>query len=198
MRIAVFGDSISHGGWDKEKGGWVNRLKIFAMRELGHTGVYNSSSSGGSTEDVLRRFDADCVAIKPDIIIFAIGLNDSRYTTTTKDNYVPRTKFKKNIGKLISSAKKYTSKIIFLEANRVDEPKVTPLPWHTTEYYLNKNTKEYNEIIKQLCKKNKIDFIPLFNKISDNLLYDGAHPNAKGHELIFKTVKDFLIKNKLI
>lgn len=26
--ILIFGDSITYGAWDSEKGGWVNRLRL--------------------------------------------------------------------------------------------------------------------------------------------------------------------------
>ena len=28
INILVFGDSITYGAWDKEKSGWVNRLRL--------------------------------------------------------------------------------------------------------------------------------------------------------------------------
>jgi lysophospholipase L1-like esterase len=45
-------------------------------------------------------------------------------------------------------------------------------------------------------------FIEIFEnwkKISyESLLYDGLHPNSEGHKKIFETVKNYLVKNKII
>lgn len=35
--ILVFGDSITYGSWDFEKGGWVKDLENFAIKKLKQT-----------------------------------------------------------------------------------------------------------------------------------------------------------------
>lgn len=92
-------------------------------------------------------------------------------------------------------ARKFSKKIVFIGLTPVDETKTNPLPWSPQFSVKNENIKKYNDIIKMICIKNKIQFIELFNQWVKTdyrrLLEDGAHPNSKGHEKIFETVKVF-------
>jgi hypothetical protein len=61
--IVIFGDSISWGAWDMEKGGWVNRLWFFAAeRKENYVQIYNQSIDGGTTETILARFESEAGA----------------------------------------------------------------------------------------------------------------------------------------
>ena len=88
-KILIFGDSIAHGAWDTEKGGWVQRIKSFLDEETlsesenEHT-IYNLGVSGNNTEDLLERFEFETKQrLKEDdeelMFIFAIGVNDSQF-----------------------------------------------------------------------------------------------------------------------
>ncbi len=168
--------------------------------------VYNLGVSGDNTEDLLKRFETECKARlseeKSVIIIFAIGINDSQFLHNENRLRIPPEKFKENIKKLINLSKKFTTKIIFVGLTPVDETKTIPLPWNTNKSYRNENVEKYNKIIRLICKKSNIYFIEIFErwvKINyKDLLEDGLHPNSKGHEKIFETVKSFLFEKKII
>ena len=98
-RIVVFGDSIVHGVGDIEKGGWVARLRLYLDKDNSKKdfSVYNRGISGDKTEDLLKRFKVECSAINPEIIIFAIGENDSQYITRMDNPRVPLNKFEKTL-----------------------------------------------------------------------------------------------------
>ncbi|MCD6094549.1 hypothetical protein J7J39_01440 [bacterium] len=209
-RILVFGDSITYGAWDKE-GGWVQRLRKFLdEKNLADSDfyckVYNLGISGNNTEDILKRFEFETKQrlkeIDETIIIFAIGLNDSQFVHSENKNRIPLEKFKENIQKLIKSAKKFSSKIIFVGLSPVNETKTTPIPWDTDKSYRNEYIEQYNQTIKEVCREKKIYFIEIFEKLKDadyqKLLEDGLHPNSEGHQKIFEIVEDFLIKKNLI
>ncbi len=197
-RILVFGGSISAGYYDYKMGGWVNRLKVFFFNKDNEIAVYNRCVSGDSTDDIVKRVKTDLESIEPEVVIFHLGTNDSRHTTTTNDYFVPPERFEKNVASLIKLAKKHTDKLLFAEILRVDESKVCPIPWHRTEYYYNKNIREYNAIIHRIAKKNNIPVILIYDKLTNSMLDDGLHPNSKGHQRIFEIVKEFLIKNKIV
>lgn len=204
-KILVFGSSITWGAFDSEGGGWVERLKLY-MWAKGDIDVYNLGISGGKTPGLLERFESETKArIKEDeetIIVFAIGINDSYFVHSQNSLMVPPDKFKENIQKLIGFAQKFSSKIIFIGPTPVDENKTTPIPWDTDKSYKNENIKKYDEIIKSVCKDKNIYFIEIFDKWIQSdyqtLLKDGLHPNSKGHQKIFETVKDYLAQNKII
>lgn len=199
MIICVFGDSLAWGAWDEELGGWVNRLKLFLPPNYGYeTEVYTLGISGETTDGLLKRFEIEAKALKPDIIIFEIGKNDAAYRNSEDNPLVELEQFKQNISKLAKLAKKFTDKIIFLGLAEIDDSKTKPF-WEDISYN-NKRLKMYETEIKQICEKDNIYFI----KIRDLLTFkdfdkeDALHPNAKGHEKIFERVKEFLVKNNWI
>jgi lysophospholipase L1-like esterase len=210
VRILVFGASITYGAWDKE-GGCVQRLRKFLDEKTltdpnFYCIIYNLGISGDTTEDLLERFEFETKQrLKEEektIIIFAIGTNDSQFIHSQNSLRHSPQKFQNNLQKLVNLARKFSSKIIFVGLTPVDELKVDPIPWDTDKSYKNEYIQKYNEIIKSVCKKNKIYFIEILEKFVKldykDLLEDGLHPNSKGHQEIFEIVKDYLIQNKII
>jgi len=208
MIILVFGDSIACGCWDKE-GGWVDRLKKFThqkyLSDLDNApDICNLSINGDLSEGLLQRLRNE---IKPRIsaemiIIFAIGINDSEYLNDRREFLTPPEKFRIILKQLAKIGQEYSSKIIFLGLTPVDDSRVDPCPWVPERSYRNENVKKYNQIIKEECFKNKVEFVEIFEKFSQldykKLLIDGVHPNTQGHESIFEITKNFLIKEKII
>lgn len=208
MKIAVFGDSITYGVSD-EKGGWATRLRlevekedIKASRRVANC-VYNCGVRGDTTEDLLMRFDVECssrVERQDDpIIIFAIGTNDSS-TKADGTNAVPLMQYQENLGKLLDKAKTVSDKILFVGLFPVDDTKT--LNWKPDRTYNNKSVQEYNVILSNFCKENKLAFVdifkPFYGKSHEVLLSDGLHPNSKGHQKIYKLVSKALRKNNLL
>jgi lysophospholipase L1-like esterase len=182
MKICIFGDSITEGYYDEEKNGWANRLKaIFSDDE-----IYNLGISGDSTEDLLKRFDADIKDKNPEMIVFAIGTNDSVYLPAEKRNYVDFEKFKENLKTLIEKSKLFTNNIVFVGLTPVDESLTKPIPWEIEMHYTNEEIGKYSETIKQICKDEKLKFIDILKDLASidykGMLSDGLHPNADGHE----------------
>ncbi|MBU3965683.1 hypothetical protein KKG29_00440 [Patescibacteria group bacterium] len=210
-QVLIFGDSIAYGAWDKE-GGWVQRLrkyideKVIVSKPQFYCMVYNLSIDGDSTEEVLERVENETrkrLLEEETVFIFAVGINDSCFVKNTEEFLTPFEEFKNNVQKLISGAKKFSAKIIFIGLTPVDEKKTNPYFASTTgKSYRNEFIEKYDKIIKDICAKNKIHFIELFEQFKKvdykKLLEDGLHPNSKGHKIIFETVKKFLIENKII
>jgi len=183
-QILVFGDSITWGAYDLKHGGWVERLKTYFMEK--DSNVYNLGISGDTTQGVVERFDVECGAREPDVLIFAIGINDSH---TPEISF---RQFESNIKILMEKAKKASKRIAFIGLTPVDEKLVKE------DNYFNEKIRKYDSKIKELCGKEKILFLEIFDKLTNADLDDGLHPNSKGHEKIFNAVKDFLIKSRII
>lgn len=209
-QILIFGASTTYGAWDRE-GGWASRLRKFIdEKNLSNPDfeclVYNLGISGDTTEDLLERFEFETEQRIDDdyetIFIFAIGISDSQFVHGKNNLRTSQQKFRENIKKLISLAKKYSSKIIFVGPSPADEAKTTPVSWNKDVSYKNEYIKEYGEIIKSVCAGNKIDFIEIFDEWMKmdykKLLEDGLHPNSEGHKIMFETIRDYLTKNKII
>lgn len=201
MRICVFGDSTSWGAWDEELCGWVNRLRIHIPAKYSYENeIYNLGISGETTRYLLNRFAVEAKARRPDVILFAIGENDAGYTNSEDNPNVSLEQFKLNILKLIKLAKKFTNKIAFLGFLKFDDSRTQPLPWNASSFHTNARTKKYNDVLKEICEENKINFIEMYDLLSIKNYEesDGIHPDATGHELIFKRMADFLVKNNWI
>jgi len=215
IHFLVFGDSIALGAWDTKGSGWVDRLKKYLYSDKYRSrinnesfaySVYNLGIGGITTNELVNLFEneikervsKDIERSQHDIVIFAIGTNDCQYRISEENIRVNPNNFLKNLEKLLSKANKYTKKVLFIGISKVDESKVSPMFWAKEIYHTNSNIQQYNEIIRKFCQKNKLLFIDVFNLLKNADLEDGIHPNSKGHQKIFKKVKDFLIKNKLV
>jgi lysophospholipase L1-like esterase len=195
--ICVFGDSTAWGAWDLEKGGWVNRLWLFCSKRSKDKIIYNLSVSGGTTETILSRFEKEAKTREVNVLIFQSGGNDAAYRTKKENFLVPTDKFRENVTEIIKKAKAITDRIVFVGFKNVDESRTNPVSWADV-YYTNKNIENYNKIMKEVCQQEGILFLDVFGLLTSKDLDDGLHPNSKGHERIFKAVKDFLDQNKII
>jgi len=193
--ICIFGASTTWGAWDKEKGGWANRLRLFFDENYDEVWVYNLGISGDNSRGLLKRFEIECEARNPTIVLVSIGENDS-----AKDSYVyvPIAEFKDNLTKIIKIARKFTNKIIFLGTKSVDETKTCPVPWDKTVSYTNKDYESYDEAIKKVAEKEKCSYLKLSDLLNKDDLEDGLHPNSRGHQKLFLKIKDFILEKKLI
>ncbi len=196
--ICIFGDSITWGAWDPEKGGWGARLRSYFETNNVEINVYNCGVSGDNTDDLLQRFKIEAIAREPNIIIFAIGINDSQYINSKDNPRVSIEKFQNNLQELVSQAKQITSKIIFVGLTKVDELKTIPISWDKIKYYDMENVSKYNSIIKNFCQKNKLTFINMLDLLRNEDLEEGLHPNINGHKKMFEKIKKFLIDNKIV
>ena len=184
--LCIFGDSITYGYDDLENSGWVNRLRNYTDNEIRKCiNIYNLGIPGINTDDLLKRVESECKFRKPTIIVFAIGINDSRYN----DEYgacVPIDRFCDNLNRLIDISKKYTSKIVFIGLTNVNEENTisSNRDWN----YSNQNVTKYDKKIEAVAMEKNVRYISLFDKLDKKDLSDGLHPDANGHEKMFQII----------
>jgi lysophospholipase L1-like esterase len=191
INICIFGASITWGAYDAEKGGWVDRLKLwfFVQDENNYAEVYNLGVPGATTNDLIKRIEIESEARKPNIIVFSIGNNDSFFEKSKNENQIRIEKFAENLEKLFLKAQKYTDKIVFVGLSGVDETKTTPVYWNKDAYYTNADINRYDSEIEKFCGENNLPYISLKNILHPGDWEDGLHPNAEGHEKIYKKVQ---------
>ncbi|HDQ16778.1 MAG TPA: hypothetical protein ENN31_01490 [Candidatus Vogelbacteria bacterium] len=188
MNICILGDSITWGANDYERGGWVERLKVHCMERYDDIDIYNLGISGNNTDDLLERFEVEATRRDPNLIIFAIGINDSQYIEEKNNVRVKISRFSANLSNLFNTAKKMTNNIIFVGLIEVDESKTMPTLWNIKKYYDNDNVKKYNKVIGDFCEEREVQYINIEKVINKDDLEDGLHPNSQGHEKIFQKI----------
>ena len=203
--ITVFGDSITFGRGNNFDAGWCDKLKEYFETKDYYNCLFNLGIPGDATFDVLERFDVEAKARAKffrdgdrQVIIFAIGINDSRLNLEGVPD-VDLSVFKKNIDLLIDKAKNYTSEIFFIGLTPVDESLTSD---YEGTVFTNARIKQFNGVIFESCQNKGVVFFNLFDELFKldylNLLDDGLHPNKKGYDVMYSLIKDFLISKRVI
>jgi lysophospholipase L1-like esterase len=195
MKICVFGDSLAWGAKDYKKGGWVERLKCYFIENCKDVHVYNLSLFADNTDGLLKRFETEAKSRKADMIIFAIGINDSLYLRTKDNRNVDLDRFKSNLLELVRIAQNIADNVMFIGLTKVDETKTMPRPTGIPErFYENESIVKYDTVIREFCEKNALVYVDMKEVIKIEDLEDGLHPNSQGHEKIFKAILKALDK----
>ncbi|MDB5260709.1 MAG: acyl-CoA thioesterase [Candidatus Nomurabacteria bacterium] len=192
--ICVFGDSTAWGAWDKEKGGWANRLWLHLANRndfIDTPNIYNQSISGGDSSLILERFENESKVRECDALIFQTAGNDSYLVGKNGPNNISIENFEDNIENILKKAKAITKHVIFIGYKEVDDSKTAPVPWDDI-YYLNSEIERYNKVMQKVCENNNVLFLNMGSVLTPSDFEDGIHPNAQGHEKIFIKVKGFL------
>lgn len=197
--IICLGDSITHGRGEQPNKGWAGRLKEDFENENEFHVFYNLGIPGDTTTNLLKRMPTELKYRAKYVwpgdwykVIIAIGINDTRIFENKKNNETKKSDFKKNIKKIIQIAKKHTKQVYVIGITPVDEKITTPFE---NTYFYNKTIKEYNKVIKDVSKEEKVQFIEVYDEFKNysKLLSDGVHPNKKGYELMYKIISKKVI-----
>jgi hypothetical protein len=93
---------------------------------------------------------------------------------------------------IIKRTKEVVQRIIFVGFVMPDERKTCPVSWAPVSYKVSEMRLYENEL-KAVCKETNCEFVKLpakfYKEGYEALLYDGIHPNSKGHNEIFKAVR---------
>jgi lysophospholipase L1-like esterase len=205
MRILVFGDCIAQGMWDPA-GGWVNRLwQEYSQAEINSSFkddqpvIFNLGVNGDMTQNVVKRIALETAARKwltdKLVIIIAVGINDTMVFKNVESNSTEL--YKGELQQLIAAARQYTEKILFVGLTAVDEKRTASADQQYV--YTNVRIKEFERTLRSFCEENELPIVKIFEtfeekQAEENLLADGLHPNAVGHELMATLIKPELAK----
>lgn len=195
MDIGIWGDSITYGSCDSEALGWVGRLRKTRGADQDYDATYNYGLCGDTSDNLLSRFSSefDSNVYGVEIIVFAIGLNDSSTSGDSNEFLVPMERFQKNLRSLIAQAEDRNSKVVLVGLTNVDESRTVPLPGSSTQKkFLNENIRKYDNALREIATEAKIPFIGVFGLLDDADLADGLHPNAQGYEKLFSVIREEL------
>lgn len=204
MRILVFGDSTAQGYYDLEKGGWVNLLFLHNInrrvrRKDIATEVFNVSVSGDTTRDVMNRLGHEVKARQwedePIALVFAVGVNDS--VIVNGEPAMSLETYQADLEELYALAKQHTNTIVFVGLEAVDESESAPWLFNSGTDELvwkNERIQEFDQALEKFAREKGVRYVPVFDEFrkrqekGEKLHADGLHPNAKGHDIIFREV----------
>ena len=136
-KIFVFGDSITYGKWD-ELGGWVSRLRMhvdkkYNMHDAANIKVYNLGIPGETSSHLAERIDKE-LSLRDlqdskgnNVVIIAIGINDSNPDNWMAGKQTNPDVFNKNLISLALTCKKFGAKVCFVGLTPVNEPELQDL-----------------------------------------------------------------------
>ncbi|MDE1919193.1 MAG: SGNH/GDSL hydrolase family protein [Patescibacteria group bacterium] len=190
-KIGAWGDSITYGAGDEESLGWVGRLRRRFEKEK-YVEVYNFGISGETSSDLLERFSVELKSVRPQLILIAIGTNDSIFTQGEEQGRkVSLEKYEENLKKLFSLAKQTSKQVFAIGLTIADDARTQPMPWGTTgDSYKSAILKEYDEVLQTTAQKAGVLYIRMWDVLTASDLADGIHPNAAGYEKMHLKIYD--------
>lgn len=203
MRVLFFGDSVTQGFWDLEYGGWVQRVRRDydkqSVKNLAGRwfAFFNLGVDGGTTDSVVRRLSSEVESRRfqddPYALVFQVGLND---TIFVEDEVMATPEqYRDELDVLISAARHYSDKILFIGLTPVEDKLCNPWP-HTPGGICLNNERilQFEEVLRKVCIEKEMPCVQIFEKFQveqgkHELLADGLHPNDAGHQLIADLVR---------
>ena len=148
--------------------------------------VYNKGISGNKVYQLAERWEADCLALKPNVLSVLIGVNDFWHTLT--NNYTGTNEtYHKDLDALLEGTKKALPaiKLVIGEPFAVKGIKAVDDKWYPT-------FDAYRRAARELASKHGAAFIPyqtIFDKAQQKApgvywTYDGVHPSIAGSQLM--------------
>ena len=195
--ILFQGDSITDGGrsrnndWNHLMGHgyvYIASSKLWYQYPDTKFKIYNRGVSGNTVIDLEKRWEADTLALKPDLLSVLIGINDV-YKFIKGDTTQTSELFETTYHKLLSTTKSHFPDIQFV----LCEPFMLPVGTVKDKFELyTAEIKKRQAIVKKMSTEFNAIFIPmqqLFNEMlkrapADYWIWDGIHPMPAGHELM--------------
>lgn len=198
MKIHIFGDSLVYGKWDSQ-GGWVQRLRTYIDtkynigEESQNFQVFNLGIPGELAVRMIDRMGTELshrVTDKDNLVILSIGINDSCTNNIFRGSQTPEEEFKKAIRELVATARKYSSNVVGIGLTPANPERSKGM------LFSNEDVQKFDSYLSEIYKELNVPKLQLFDDLMaagyPELLYDSAHPNDKGHAIIFEKVLEFL------
>ena len=150
---------------------------------------YNRGISGNKVIDVEKRWQADTLDLKPDILSILVGVNDSSSVIFDSQPVVSVEKYEETYNNLLEQTKAEFPEILFV----LCEPfilKVGRVAENWEKYH--SDIIQRQVVVKKLAEKYNAVFVgfqEVFDKSCekapcDYWIWDGVHPTVPGHELM--------------
>lgn len=200
-RILFLGDSVTDCGrdWDNPedlgKGYALMTAGMLAARQpLANFTFLNRGISGNKIQDVLDRLDKDCLALKPDVLLFMIGINDTWHNVASPEFGTPASAMS-----FESRYREFLERVTTAGIHRIllVEPFVLPYPVDRQQW--RKDLDPKLGIIRQLAAEFGCELLCLDGRMNEMAVTtgcqyltgeDGVHPTPAGHGIIAQALME--------
>lgn len=175
QRVVFMGDSITDG-WKLDQ--------YFPGAPYVNRGI-----SGQTTSQMLLRFRADVVDLKPKVVVILAGTNDISGNTGS----ITLAGIENNYASMVDLARTNGINVVFASVMPISDYNKTAQGEPIVRSALRRPEQiaALNEWIKKYCADRKLVYLDYFSAMADekgslkaDIANDGLHPNAKGYELI--------------
>jgi lysophospholipase L1-like esterase len=192
--IVFVGDSITEGAADHEQGGWTRRVaaKLPADWHVVHAGI-----SGNTILDILARLQNDVLSHKPDLIVLAVGINDSRhYPSHGNAKEVSLEDYAAGLERFAAATDGH--KVVIVGLTPIDDARTTPIEEDLV--YSQQGSLEYDATLREFADKYGFPYVAISSLYEEHggakeLTNDGLHPTPAGHQIIADAVLPILLKS---
>lgn len=176
-RVVFMGDSITDS-WDDPKFGGFFPGKPYIDRGI----------SGQTTPQMLIRFRADVIDLRPKVVVILAGTNDLAGNTGA----MTLEEIEGNLASMAELAKANAIKAVFASLLPIsDYEQRDGKPINQSTRRPPEKIRALNEWIKRYASQNKLIYLDYYSAMIDDkgflkeeLSEDGLHPNAKGYAIM--------------
>jgi lysophospholipase L1-like esterase len=156
--------------------------------ESGFT-FYNRGISGNTVTDLQKRWSADTLALKPDVLSMLIGINDTYLVVNKPTEAISLEQFESTYRGLLTDSRHQHADCLFV----LGLPFVYPVGQRSENWERwRDDTAQRQVIVRKLATEFDailVDYPALFNKAMtkapiDYWIWDGIHPTVFAHELM--------------
>lgn len=177
--IVFYGDSIT---------------EMYVLEDFyGDLPVVNAGHSGYMTPRLLDEVDEKLLVYNPTKVFMLMGTNDLAYSDLDNDQILSNIKeIVHKIQKDRKNVKIYIESIYPVKETRDLDPGV----WHVRK---NDRIREINEMIKELCEKENLTYIDVYDELKDEdgsikeeYTIEGLHINQEGYKVITDKLMNYV------
>lgn len=154
----------------------------------------NRGISGNRVRDLEKRWDADCIALKPDVVSILIGVNDTwrRYDCNDATSVE---EFRDSYARILERVRKELDAVLIL-----CEPFLLPFSPEKRTWREDLNPKI--DVVRDLASEYEALYVPFDGAFAaanakaspEYWTRDGIHPTSAGHALLARTWLSYVIE----